>query len=614
MAFGYEYLMVFLPEVCPSSFLLFVHNPAGSTKLRDYSSGNERQLGIRLTAAGVISQTEVGRTRFYYEPHPTVGEGVGYWSQVTAELNRRCLSNRPADHVLSVPVPVHVQPSTPHRAHRGSQRQLQDYVNQKPEVLDAAILAVLPPRLTELGASIRWVSPLARADYQEYRDGDFLAATGMPDAASQLAEFWPSMGPCWDALGVISDPGGRLKPGAILVEAKSHISEIYGNGCQAAGESLYKIDRALAEAKEWLSVEGDADWLGPLYQYANRIAHLYFLLKKVGRPAWLVNLYFLDDPIGPTTQEEWQLEIQNVKDSISLPQRISNAVDVFLPALTEIAAATPTETIDTPPEDAGHDPVVNLQASAPQLRAAPVFPAASDFRSWSLEWIELASYPGPCLRDPEARIQRLLSLWKEPVPGSWQRSVADIPSRLLNGKRYTRGDEADPRSGEHRIEHETLYQHFDAVRCLEDGSLVDGVNAFPLVRDGGGGRNGNVEADMLLLVRNGSGYRLVVAEVKHSANNAWFAAVENLRQLKLLICGAEPGRFFLQRNPSLDLPADLPITGLVVAPCSFYSQPGQKANSIGAARMLIHTIRAEADVEVRLSVWDTQHRTIALFG
>ena len=55
------------------------------------------------------------------------------------------------------------------------------------------------------------------------------------------------------------------------------------------------------------------------------------------------------------------------------------------------------------------------------------------------------------------------------------------------------------------------------------------------------------------------------------------------------------------------------MTGLVVAPRGFYSQPGQKANSIGAARMLINTIRAEADVDIRLSVWDTQRRTIAAF-
>jgi hypothetical protein len=57
MAFGYEYLMVHLPEVCTSSFLLFVYNPAGATKLRDYSSGKECQLRITISAAEVLSQT-----------------------------------------------------------------------------------------------------------------------------------------------------------------------------------------------------------------------------------------------------------------------------------------------------------------------------------------------------------------------------------------------------------------------------------------------------------------------------------------------------------------------------------------------------------------------------
>ena len=45
MAFGYEYLMVYLPEFNPESFLLFVYNPAGSSKLRDYSGGREKVVG-----------------------------------------------------------------------------------------------------------------------------------------------------------------------------------------------------------------------------------------------------------------------------------------------------------------------------------------------------------------------------------------------------------------------------------------------------------------------------------------------------------------------------------------------------------------------------------------
>ena len=45
MAFGYKYWMVYLPEFNRDSFLLFVHNQSGSTKLRDYSSGKARVIG-----------------------------------------------------------------------------------------------------------------------------------------------------------------------------------------------------------------------------------------------------------------------------------------------------------------------------------------------------------------------------------------------------------------------------------------------------------------------------------------------------------------------------------------------------------------------------------------
>ncbi len=45
MAFGFKYWMVYLPDFNRESFLLFVHNPAGQTKLRDYSGDEQRVLG-----------------------------------------------------------------------------------------------------------------------------------------------------------------------------------------------------------------------------------------------------------------------------------------------------------------------------------------------------------------------------------------------------------------------------------------------------------------------------------------------------------------------------------------------------------------------------------------
>lgn len=53
MPFGYEYWMV---------YLLFVNNPTGSTKLRDYSDGGAKVFG--QPSLDVLCETTSGRTRF----------------------------------------------------------------------------------------------------------------------------------------------------------------------------------------------------------------------------------------------------------------------------------------------------------------------------------------------------------------------------------------------------------------------------------------------------------------------------------------------------------------------------------------------------------------------
>jgi hypothetical protein len=92
------------------------------------------------------------------------------------------------------------------------------------------------------------------------------------------------MGPSWDALGVISSPLGNIKPGVILAEAKSQIPEIYGGDCQASAASLPKIRAAMHPARGWCGCTNSDQWPGPLYQSANRIAHLYFLREKLVIP------------------------------------------------------------------------------------------------------------------------------------------------------------------------------------------------------------------------------------------------------------------------------------------------------------------------------------------
>ena len=226
---------------------------------------------------------------------------------------------------------------------------------------------------------------------------------------------------------------------------------------------------------------------------------------------------------------------------------------------------------------------------------------SNSFADWANRWMVLARYEGPVVPDVSHRIEQLVSLWREEIPGQWQRGV---DSQLL-GPRYRRGDLDAPHPGEHTIEHEILYQYFDRVSCYGN-KLVDGVNALPLASDAGGGRRANVEADMFLLAEHEGAYRLFLCEVKASADDPWFAAVESLRQLKLLVSSSEPRGVFARRNPSLCLPSDIPVTALVLSPPSFYSSPGKKADAVKPALKLLARFTSEFGVNVRLAVWDSR--------
>jgi hypothetical protein len=97
--------------------------------------------------------------------------------------------------------------------------------------------------------------------------------------------------------------------------------------------SLCRISASLEAAKNWCHANAAADWLGPLYQFANRIAHLYFIREKRKRPSWLVNLYFLNDPIGPADREMWEAEHQCIMEALGLRESVPSCLNLYLPAL-----------------------------------------------------------------------------------------------------------------------------------------------------------------------------------------------------------------------------------------------------------------------------------------
>ena len=180
---------------------------------------------------------------------------------------------------------------------RGSLRNIQVLVNRNPALLTDKIKERLKIELSD----ITWVSPLKDDEYAEYRDGDFLKRLGLGELKVPLNHFWPEKGPQWDALGKGSD--GEV----FIVEAKANIPELLSS-CEArAPKSRRRMQRRFKETREFLKCRTSIDWTTGLYQYANRLTHLYYLrhLNKIN--AYLIFVYFVDDTTHiPTSLKEWE--------------------------------------------------------------------------------------------------------------------------------------------------------------------------------------------------------------------------------------------------------------------------------------------------------------------
>jgi len=105
-----------------------------------------------------------------------------------------------------------------------------------------------------------------------------------------------------------------------LVEAKAYIEEGVDYASGAGDKSGLRINNALADAKAVFSASEGACWGRPFYQYANRLAHLYFARQLNSLDAYLLFLYFADAPdvASPSTEAEWRGAIRLIEKCLGL--------------------------------------------------------------------------------------------------------------------------------------------------------------------------------------------------------------------------------------------------------------------------------------------------------
>jgi hypothetical protein len=214
-------------------------------------------------------------------------------------------------------------------AYAGSQLQLQLYVNRRTSELERAIRDAL--KLPE--CEFHWRSPIESNGYKEFKDAAFLEELALGELIPELRRFWPASGPRWDGLARITMASTQ---GVLLVEAKNYPAEVRGGGCKAsdANGARTRIRAALDAAAASLGVATSEHWMGSLYQYANRLAHVAFL-REHGITAFLVNVCFFNDPVRSrrTSEAAWRKSALNLKKEIGFAKASPVwLTDVFLPA------------------------------------------------------------------------------------------------------------------------------------------------------------------------------------------------------------------------------------------------------------------------------------------
>lgn len=226
----------------------------------------------------------------------------------------------------------------------GSEDHFLRYSEQRPAILDTAILEKIR---APAGASIDWFYP-PRPTNKAAREPQGL--TFLKDQKGVLAkwhEFWPQTGrqQTWDGVARLQVNGKQSD--WLLIEAKATHPEFCSGPSQASKKGGYKqIERSLGRTKGHLGVHRDFPWLGTYYQYANRLACLYFLNSKADVPARLVAIYFTGDsfPNGrrcPASEGEWNDLIHARGLTLGLPdhhQLKDRIHEVFL-------SATPQATV-----------------------------------------------------------------------------------------------------------------------------------------------------------------------------------------------------------------------------------------------------------------------------
>ena len=175
------------------------------------------------------------------------------------------------------------------------------------------------------------------------------------------------------------------------------------------------------------------------------------------------------------------------------------------------------------------------------------------FKDWSADWKR---------ERKKIDADQILKLWQKPMPREWEREIWE--GKLGYRKR-------SDNKGEQCIEKELFdggSNGFELVFSDQQPNAEYRVKAIyhnmPLANR----REGQVIADAFGVLKTGKSVRPLFIEVKVTANDPWFALVENLQQIRLARACAQKIQTFVHENTEYRV--ERGVWGLILAPESFY--------------------------------------------
>jgi hypothetical protein len=207
-----------------------------------------------------------------------------------------------------------------------SEYWLRKLINEHPDLLNNYLLE---NKIISKTDTIEWLSPILKDDHAEYYDKGFLKILNIDNNKLEppLHDFWPKSGPRWDGLGKTNCNK------YFLIEAKAHIEEAVDYCTGATSKvSIDLIETSINRAKDFYSENKKVYWQKPFYQYANRIAHLYYLKELNNLNVFLIFIYFCDAPdvVKPTNEEEWKGHIRTIDKVFAFKNKCKNKINFLI--------------------------------------------------------------------------------------------------------------------------------------------------------------------------------------------------------------------------------------------------------------------------------------------